>query len=189
MSRTDDLSRRIKSINARITTVGQIYGKDSAIYNRIVDTIKKAGGNSRFSRKMFDGNLRQIAKATRALETIESSQYTSKAGRKSIGETARETFKLHHASYDDITLSKMYDVFKNSSFARFDEVYKGSSDLFVDAIMEAIETDELTSKQIIDAVNYFTHHLDEFGASSRDDAIEQFREYLQTGKYKYAKYM
>lgn len=189
MTRTHDLSARIRSINARITTVGRIYGKESGIYKRIVDTIQKAGGNTRFSGKMFGGSLRDIAKAANALEAVENNPYSTKAGRVAIGEKARATFGERHSTYDDATIEKMYDVFKNSSFARFEEVYKGSSEIFVDAIMDAIESEEFTSKQISTAVDYFTHHLDEFGATNRDDAFELFREYLLTGKHAYAQYM
>lgn len=189
MSGFSDISKRIRSINARITTVGRIYGEDSAIYQRMINTVQKAGGDTRFRASMFEGNLRQIAKATRALETIENSSYSTREGRKKIGKKARETFALNNSTYDDITISKMYDVFKNSSFSRFDEVYKYSSELFVDAIMNAVEMDDISSKDIVSAVNYFTHNLPEFGAMTRAEAVESFREFLETGKYKYVKHM
>lgn len=189
MSEWSNLTSRIRSINARITTVGRIYGKDSSIYQRMIDTIQKAGGNTRFKGSMFEGGLRQVAKATRALETIENSQYTTRAGRKAIGAKARETFMLKHDEFDDNTLGKMYDVFQNSSFARFEEVYKGSSELMVDLIMNAAEEDDITSKDLVTAVNYFTHHLDEFVAGNREEAVESFRNFLESGAYKYAKYM
>lgn len=189
MSDWEDLSKRIRSVNARITTVGRIYGKDSGIYKRMIDTIKKAGGNIRFSKKMFDGSLRQISKAYNALDTIDNSQYTTKAGRKAIGDKARKSFELNHDTYDDVTLGRMYDVFKNSSFARFEEVYKGSSELYVDMIMSAIEEDDISTKDIVKAINYFTHNMDKFNAGNQEEAMEQFREYLGTGAFKYAKYM
>lgn len=189
MSDWQDITKRIRSINARITTVGRIYGKDSSIYRRMIDTIKKAGGNTRFKKSMFEGGLRDIAKADRALQTIENSQYTSAVGRKSIGEKARDTFNLHHNDYDDVVIQKMYDVFANSSFSRFEEVYKGGSEIYVDMIMTAFEEDDISTKDMINAVNYFTHNLQDFKAGTRAEAIEAFRNFLQTGAYKYAKYM
>lgn len=178
MSWEKELSRRIKSINARITTVGNIYGFDSAIYRRIIDTVKKAGGNTRFAKKMFDGGLRQLSKAEHALIAVENSQYTSRAGRKAIGNKARETFAVNHSDYDDIALSKMYELFKNSSFARLDEIFKGSSELVVDAIMTAFETDEPSVRKMNNKIDYFVKHLNDFDVRSGDD-IEIFRNWLE----------
>lgn len=179
------IKSRIKSINARITVVENRYGRDSDIYKKMVDTVRKAGGNTRFTYSMFTGNLRDIAKATRALEAIENSAYSTAEGRKKIGQKARETFAVRHATYDDSVLENMYFVFKNSSFARLDEIFKYSSELFVDAIMSSFESDSISRKKMVNRVNYFTTHLDKFfekGMPSRAEAVERFKEYIQKGK-------
>lgn len=146
--------RRIRSINARITTVGRIYGTDSDIYKRLVHTIQRAGGGTRFSIKMFEGGLRELSKAENALRIIEASQYTTAAGRRAIGEKARETFQLNHAA-NDSEVTKMFDVFKNSSFfSRIKELYHGQSDIVVDEIMDAFESDKrLSGKKVAKAID------------------------------------
>lgn len=180
MSRVVDLKKRIKSANASLTTIQRLYGKDSRIFQHYVSAIQKAGGNTRFSSKMFEGSLRQIAKATNVLEMFENSKYSSKAGRIEIGRQARETFALNHDTYDDVTLSKMYHVFKNSSFSRFDEVYKHSSELFVDAIMEAFEDDGMSVKKVERKIDYFITHLDEFMSGNNPDYIKATAENRNT---------
>lgn len=184
MSRNKDLSARIRSINASITTIGRLYGKDSSIYRRFTSTIQKAGGKTRFSKKMFDGDMRQLAKAYNALETLENSQYTTKEGRKQIWKKGRDTFAMNHSDYDESTIVKMFDVFKNSSFSRFDQIYKHSSELFVDAIMNAFEEDNISKKKMTEKVDYFLTHLEEFndGKTSNDlsTALERFTQWIST---------
>lgn len=136
-----DLARRIKSINARITTVQRIYGKESSIFKRIQKTISKAGGNARFTKKMFSGDLRQMNRAYRALEAVESSQYLTKEGRKRIGERARETFLTNH-SISEETSVKLFDVFANSKWLSKISEYFNSSEEIVDAISLVLENDD-----------------------------------------------
>lgn len=174
-----ELKSRIKSVNARITTVQKIYGKESGIFKRIISTIQKAGGNTRFKYSMFTGNLRQLNKAYNALNTIESSAYLTKEGRKKIGDEARKTFGVNHSGYSDITLSRIFDVFKNSSFARFNELYNQSSELFVDEIMNALEYDGLSNTDMSDAVNTFLNNLYTFDSGRNlNNAVENFRDWL-----------
>lgn len=180
MSKLYDLKKRIASANASLTTIQRLYGKDSSIMKHFTSAIQKAGGKTRFSAKMFDGSLRQIAKATNVLEMFENSSYSSKAGRLEIGRKARETFALRHDTYDDVTISKMYHVFKNSSFSRFDEVYKHSSELFVDAIMSAFEDDGMSVRKVEKKIDYFLSHLDEFMSGNNPDYIKATSENRNT---------
>lgn len=170
--------KRIRSINAKLTTVGRIYGKDSKIYKNYVSIIQRAGGTGeRFNKKMFDGSLRQIAKAERALSTIENSPYTSKAGRKTIGEKARQKFAFNHSDYSDAAIQDMYFVFDNSSFSKIGENFKGYSELYVDAIMSAFEDSDADKKVIAQKVDYFVNHLDSF-STDFSIALEQFKDML-----------
>lgn len=171
MAYDDELKKRLRQVNARITTVERIYGVDSSIYKRIVSTIQKAGGNKRFSAKMFSGDLRSLSKAERALSTVENSKYLTKEGRKQIGERARETFYQSHANFSDTTISKMFDVFQNSSFiGRIFDMF--ASEVFVDAIMDALE-DDADEKELVENLDYFATHMEDFGGDI-DSAFERF---------------
>lgn len=170
--------KRIRSINAKLTVVGRIYGRDSKIYRNYVSIIQRAGGTGeRFNKKMFEGSLRQIAKAERALSTIENSPYTSKAGRKTIGLKARQTFAFNHSDYSDAAIQDMYYVFENSSFSKLGEYFKGYSELYVDAIMNAFEDTDASAKDIAEKVDYFVHNLDSF-SNDFGVALEQFKDML-----------
>lgn len=168
-----ELTRRIRSINARITVVQRIYGKESSIYKRVEKLIKLAGGNTRFSSKMFEGGLRQIAKAYNTLETIENNPYLSKKGREEIGNKARSTFAANHSEFDSSTLEKMFDVFSNSSFNKLSEIFEGYSDVLVDEIMNALEENgDISSKEISNYIDNFIHELGSY--TDNGDAIENF---------------
>lgn len=142
------LSADIKRVNAQLTAVQKRYGADSAIYKRFVHTISLAGGDTRFKKSMFEGNLRQINKAIRALETVKASKYLTSSGRKQITKKARETFAEYRREegYDDRTVEIMMDAFENSSMQKLLELYDFDSRGFVDAIMSTIERDKKTNK-------------------------------------------
>lgn len=182
-----DFSKRIRSANARLNTVRRIYGADSSIYKRLSGTVERATGSKFFSKKALDGGLRNIAKVDRALSYIENSVYTSKEGRKSIGEKARRTFERNRmyfseeqqeylSQYSDTAYQKIYDIFENSSFSKIQEAYKGQSAEYVDAILTAFESDDYSVRQMRNKIKYFTEHLDEFGKG--ETALEKFRDFL-----------
>lgn len=143
------LSVDIKRVNAQLTAVQRRYGADSAIFKRFVHTISLAGGDTRFKKSMFEGNIRQINKALRALETVKSSKYLTPSGRKLIASKARVTFAKNWGDlgYDDRTLEMMLDAFGNSSMQKLLELYDFDSRGFVDAIMSTIERDEIKDKK------------------------------------------
>lgn len=177
-----ELTKRIRAINARITTVQRIYGKDSSIFQRIQSTIKKAGGTtSRFSKKMFNGSLRDLSKAENALRTVENSKYLTKEGRKRIGVEARKTFGIKYGErgYNDAQIEKMYDVFKNTpEFNKLSE-YGASSEVVVDMIMTAFETENISAT---DMSNYLNDNIRNFIQNSTgrmadektNDIVNQF---------------
>lgn len=177
-----ELTKRIRAINARITTVQRIYGKDSSIFQRIQSTIKKAGGTtSRFSKKMFNGSLRDLSKAENALRTVENSKYLTKEGRKRIGVEARKTFGIKYGErgYNDAQIEKMYDVFKNTpEFNKLSE-YGVSSEVVVDMIMTAFETENISatdmSKYLNDNIrNFIQNSTGRMADEKTNDIVNQF---------------
>lgn len=173
----DELAKRLRTINAQITTVERIYGRDSHIYKRILSTISKAGGKgTRFTKKMFTGSLRDTAKATNALSAVENSQYLTKEGRRRIGEKARDTFFKNRSSegYDEATITLMYDIFKNSkNFSKFKEINVSSS-AFIDAIMEAFETFDLKSDDMVKIIdNTLKEHAENINGVTVQERSQQ----------------
>lgn len=175
-----DISKRVKSINARITTVQRMYGSDSDIYKRITSTVKRAGGEKgRFRTSMFTGSLRDLSRAERALTTIEHSKYLTKAGRAQIGDEARQTFALNHSDVSESTVVKMYDIFQNSGFiGRLTDIFQ--SDVIVDSIMNALEReseDDSYIDYVKGTIEYIATHMQEY--SSTDDVLNAFEELLK----------
>lgn len=180
MAWEEDITRRIKSINARITTVERIYGSDSDIYKRISSTVKRAGGDKgRFKKAMFTGTLRDLSRAERAITTVENSKYLTKAGRAQIGEEARKTFAMNNPDVSDATITKMYDIFQNSDMlGRLFEIYQ--SDVIVDAIMSAIErenADDDFQDYVKGAIEYIATHMGDY--DSTDAVVNAFEELLK----------
>lgn len=180
MAWEDDVSKRIRSINARITTVQRIYGSDSDIYKRITSTVKRAGGeNGRFRKKMFTGSLRDLSRAERALITVENSKYLTKAGRAQIGEEARRTFATNNSDVSDATITNMYDLFQNSGMlGRLFELYQ--SDVIVDSIMNAIErekADEDYQDYVKGTIEYIATHMGDYKTTK--DVLNAFEELLK----------
>lgn len=172
----NEVSHRIKRINAQITTVQRIFGSDSQIYRRIVSTIQKAGGKTRFTKKMFVTNdLRQLSKAERALTTIEHSQYLTKAGRAEIGRKARETFAVNHSDYSDKTITQLYDIFKNSSqYKKVGELFSGSSEVLLDAIAEALEEyEDISAQDMQQFLDVFLPYAFGEAKGTREQQLEQ----------------
>lgn len=180
MAWEEDVTKRIKSINARITTVQRLYGGDSDIYKRIVSTVKRAGGEKgRFRKSMFLGSLRDLSRAERALITIENSKYLTKAGRAQIGEEARRTFVVHNADMSSETLTRMYDIFQNSGvLGRLFEIY--SSDVIVDSIMNALErekSDENYIDYVKGSIEYIATHMGDYNTT--EAVVNAFEELLK----------
>lgn len=170
----------IKRVNAQITTIQRIYGADSTIYKRIVSTIQKAGGNTRFSSKMFTGSMRQIAKAENALQAISSSSYMTKEGRANIGDKARRSFAKNFDDYDDVVLQKMFDVFKNSSISKLLEVHHSISDFLVDTVMQTFEDDsKLSTKEIGEKIDALIKNLWLYEDFEESDMVEFLGEWLK----------
>lgn len=180
MAWEEDIKKRIKSINARITTVQRLYGSNSNVYKKISNTVKRAGGEKgRFRTAMFTGSLRDLSRAENALRVIEHSAYLSKEGRAQIGEKARETFALHNSDKSDITLSRMYDIFQNSGMIhRLFELFP--SDTIVDSIMNALER-EKSDDDYIDyvkgTIEYIATHMSDY--DTNDKVINAFEEMLK----------
>lgn len=179
MAWEEDISRRIKTINARITTVQRLYGGDSDIYKRIKSTIKRAGSDTgRFKKSMFTGSLRDLSRAERALTTIENSKYLTKVGRAQIGNEARTTFALNHSDMSDATITRMYDIFQNSGMiGRLFELY--SSDVIVDSIMNALEredSDDMTD-YVKGTIEYIATHMQDYNTT--DAVLNAFEELLK----------
>lgn len=180
MAWEEDISKRIRSINARILTVQRIYGKDSSIYKRVTSTVKRAGGaNGRFTKSMFTGSLRDLSRAERALITVENSKYLTKAGRAQIGEQARQTFAMNHSDVSDATITKMYDIFQNSGMiGRLFELYQ--SDVIVDSIMSALEREKDDDDYVdfvMGSIDYIATHMNDYDSTSA--VINAFEELLQ----------
>lgn len=180
MAWEEDISKRIKSINAKITTVQRVYGSESDIYKRITSTVKRAGGDKgRFRKSMFTGSLRDLSRAERALITIEHSKYLTKAGRAQIGEDARRTFALNHSDVSDATITKMYDIFNNSDMlGRLFELY--SSGVIVDSIMNAIERDKDLdgyTDYVKGTIEYIATHMGDYNTT--DAVLNAFEELLK----------
>lgn len=179
MAWEEDITKRIKSINARITTVGRIYGSDSDIYKRIASTVKRAGGiNGRFRKSMFTGSLRDLSRAERALTTIENSKYLTKEGRKQIGEEARKSFALNNPKISDSVITSMFDLFQNSGMlGRLLEVYQ--SDVVVDKIMTALEH-EKNDDDYIDyvkgTIEYIATHMGDY--KTNKEVLDAFEDML-----------
>lgn len=176
------LGADIKRVNAQLTALQRRYGSDSAIYKRFVHTISLAGGNTRFKKSMFEGNIRQINKALRALETVKASKYLSASGRKQIASEARKTFAKNWGDYgyDDRTIEMMLDTFGNSSMQKLLELYDFDSRGFVDAIMSTIERDEnMTKKQIGRKLDNLLKKVSEFDGT-REDQMESAIRWLKT---------
>lgn len=180
-----DLATDIKRVNAQITTVQRIYGADSSIYKRIVSTIQKAGGGTRFSSKMFTGNMRQIAKAQNALKAVSSSDYLTKEGRMKIGAKARRTFAKNFDEFDDVTIQKMFDVFKNSSINKLLEVYHSVSDFLVDAVLQSMEDDpKMSTEEVEGKINALVRNLSYFEGFSESDITEFLAQWLKEQDWK-----
>lgn len=180
MAWEEDIKKRIKSINARITTVQRVYGSESNIYRKISGTVKRAGGEKgRFRTSMFTGSLRDLSRAENALRVIEHSKYLTKEGRKQIGDTARATFAANNSDRSDVTITRMYDIFQNSGMlSRLFEIY--SSDTIVDSIMDALEREKEDSDYIDyvkGAIDYIGIHMEDY--DSNDAVVNAFEELLK----------
>lgn len=180
MAWEEDIKKRIKSINARITTVQRVYGSNSNIYKKISGTVKRAGGEKgRFRTSMFTGSLRDLSRAENALRVIEHSQYLTKEGRKQIGDKARETFAANNRDMSDITITRMYDIFQSSGMlSRLFEIY--SSDTIVDSIMNALEREKDDSDfidTVKDAIDYIAANMENY--DSNDAVVNAFEDLLR----------
>lgn len=179
----EELTKRIRSVNARITTIQRIYGKDSQIYKRIMSVISKASSEkvTRFKKKMFTGSLRDLSRAENALRTVENNQYLTKEGRKRIGEKARETFFINREAegYDENVIVQMYDLFQQSDkIGKLVEAGLSSSQL-VDELMSTIERedkDAVTLNKILN--NNFADILGKMTGSTNEVRAQQALDYL-----------
>lgn len=176
----EDITKRIRSINAKITTVQRLYGSNSDIYKRIESTVKRAGGEKgRFRKKMFTGSLRDLSRAERALTTIEHSKYLTKAGRAQIGDKARQTFAINNPDISDTVITQMYDIFQHSDMlGRLFEIYQ--SDVIVDSIMNALEREKEDTDYVDYAkgvIDYIGTHMSDYNSTS--DVLNAFEELLK----------
>lgn len=184
MDRYDkELTKRIRSINAKITTVQRIYGKDSQIFKRIMSVISKASSENatRFKKKMFTGSLRDLSRAENALRTIENNQYLTKEGRKRMGEKARKTFFINREAegYDENVIVQMYDLFQQSDkIGKLVEAGLSSNQL-VDEILSTMEREATDADELNKILNdNFANILGKMTGTTNEVRAQQALDYL-----------
>lgn len=135
------LTKRIRSVNARILNTRKRYGADSSIAKRIDFTLEKIyGEGAKYYSLPKDADLRTLNKITRGVELVENSIYTSKAGREELRIKVRESFKeneLH--DFSDVNIEKMYDLFESEIWPKLREIMDHGSDLFLNELNDLLD--------------------------------------------------
>lgn len=144
-----DLKRRIKSANARITNVERVYGKDSKFVKSIYKSLESAygvggGEKRRFTTPADNAKLVDIAKIDRALQRIEMSAYTSKAGRDAAYKKSRESWAKENPDKD----IRAFDMFIKAKEELGEMVYKTSSQI-INEVDKAVGLSKKDFKEII----------------------------------------
>lgn len=137
------ISKRIRSVNARILNTRKRYGDDSSIVKRIDFTLEKIYGEGvKYYSLPKDVDLRTLNKIVRGVELVENSLYTSKAGRRELRAKVRESFKqseLH--DFSDTNIEKMYDLFESEIWPKLREIMDYGSDLFLNELDDILNDD------------------------------------------------
>lgn len=162
--------RELARVNAQILNAEKRYGKESAILQRVYDTINKAygtEGRTRFKMPSSDATFKEKTIIDRAMDTVLVSKYMSAAGRREMIRKSKESFSKSH-DYSDAQVEKLYDFFENSAdLERMKELAgEAYSEQLVDAIMSAIDYDENITPDVID--NLFELYL-KADDNSRDE--------------------
>lgn len=168
--------RELARVNARILNAEKRYGKDSAIVQRVYDTINRlygTEGKTRYTLLPRDATFREKAKIQRGIEMVEQSPYFSKEGRQKMKEKSMQTFAKGH-NYSDAQIEKLYDFFQQS--VNWDKIKElageGYSEQVIDAIMNALDDDGSISTNDID--NMF----DDFIRLPDDNRADAFVDFI-----------
>lgn len=158
-----DLSKRIRSINAKILNAEKRLGKDNRVVQYVYKTIEQSTGKkgaTRFSMPKDSKSLRTLSKLDRGLKQIESSKWLSKKGREEIVEKARESFSLSHEEYTDKEVEEFYWFFKQDIYSKLREVSLGQSEFVIDAIGD-MRRQGISKKRVVEIMkDYITNNND-----------------------------
>lgn len=153
-----DLSKRLKSANARILNAEKRLGKENRVVQFIYKTIEQSTGKkgaTRFSMPKNKKSLRQLSKLERGLSKIESSKWLTKEGRADIVSKARESFSLSHEEYTDKEVEEFYWFFKQDIYSKLREMSYGQSEFLVDSIAD-LRKQGLSKKKILQIMKDYT---------------------------------